>query len=181
MVTFAKNEAEALAIFKQPLSSHAQKATAVGVLTGLGWTSKRIRNASNFSIFQVSYYRSIYKRLNPCLFDLWHKNDCFLSLSHVRAIIRVSRSLQEDLMRTVLQHGYGSRRVDSLAASSDQVTAQDTDYRILSEHVTQVIGFPVTINRDDKSGTINITWYSIDDCEMLLTRLGFDFDSQEDL
>jgi hypothetical protein len=171
-------EQEAIKSLSSPTSSHAVVTLSIGFLTGHRYTNKKLRELTGFSTCLISYYRGIYKRLAPSLYELWHKNNNVLSVSHVRALTRFAVTDQENMLRNTLRYGHGSRKLDSLV--NNAALSASTDYRQLAEIASQAIGFPVEITKNEKSGTIQLTWYSLDDCELLLSKLGFTPDTRDD-
>lgn len=166
------NEFEAMSVLEDPGSSAAEKTYAVKVLVGKGYRNKEFRDILHVSSwYTISHMITVSNRLAESLYELWHKNCDRLTIAHVRTIARWKKSEQQVIMRDTLAKNWSQRRLErEYSGNKPPVSA---DMRTLGERVSETLGFDTTITYAENSGTILIKYYSAEDCDNILEKLGY--------
>lgn len=146
----------------------------------IGDTRAEIREALGITRFELSHLCRISRELEDTTKQLIEKNG--LSEGHAKALTRTSGRLQDDLIRSAIQHRWSVRRLEQEVraglSGTDSVPDQE-HYDRISQLMSETIGHPVTVRpdkKDQRKGTITIQYFDFESFDSIADRLNVSLD-----
>jgi len=153
----------------------AELAYIVATLSKDGYQNKKIREVLGIEkVYTVTHLKRSGMNLTEEELTLWHKNPNRITLGHVRAIALLPQRQRENLLRELLSKRIPVHKYEAIAHGKDEPT-EDSDIQRYQQLMSDVLGRSVGIkyNAAKKSGTLTLTFYSLDDLDETSKKLGF--------
>ncbi len=157
-----------------PSISTAVKAYIVGLLSKEGYSNPAIRDVLAIDkAYTVTHLIRVGTALTEGEFALWLNNPQKIEFGHVRAIAKLPYATRDKLLRDQLSHKRTVRQFEQLAKGNE--ADQDIDIKRYTRLMEDAIGREVKIKFSPLkgSGSITLSFFSLDDMDELAKGLGF--------
>jgi len=166
---------EALEHYHKPgTRSDAERAYIIAIMSNNGYTNTQISDSLNIQKgYTVTHLKRVGLALSEIELSLWHTNPNKITLGHVRAIANLPKTKREKLLRDGLYKRKSVRQFEALAKGEN--VEKDPDVKRYAEIMTEVLGRGVKVkyNSTNKTGSITLDFYKLEDLLDIASSLGF--------